>query len=543
MRVLQFIHGTVDFVFATSIPRVLGWLVHRGVHKHVFRDRVRFHDGSPWLSVRIYKSLAGTSALPQQLWHRAVHVTDEDEMIPLSEDLRVQRDIEYVIQEHHADRAGRHYDLRLVFRDQRGKPTSVSWAIPMKGKRADVSGLPKPGDRWAAIRQPDHEVEYNEFEGTIPSGIGKGTVRIYSSGTADVYKIEDGHVHFRIHSGPAKGSYVLVSTDGVQGLLVSKKPEAVDVWTKHAYTKKPHEVLEALEDQACCVAERKVDGAAVELRVADNRVRTFSHRVSKRTGSLVEHTDRLAHLDDTVTEGLGGTRLRAEAWHPRGVNFLSGTLNSDVDRARQLQKTAGPIRLDVFDITHHKGEDVRHLPYAQRRELYEEVVRELKSPHIQAVRAQHSNFPGFYESQVNLKGAPTDGIVVKQEALGYDEKPWVKVKPSDTVDCTVVGLSEGLGKHSGRLGALTVQTPEGKLVQVGTGFTDWERQWIWDHRQDVDQEVARVSFHVRGGEASRTGPRFESWHPDKSEAALKMYAEVMGADPYALKSAAGWRAA
>ena len=53
----------------------------------------------------------------------------------------------------------------------------------------------------------------------------------------------------------------------------------------------------------------------------------------------------------------------------------------------------------------------------------------------------------------------------------------LKVKPSQSHDVLVTGLIEGEGKHKGRLGAF--MTPMGK---VGTGFTDQERQYLWNSR-------------------------------------------------------------
>jgi bifunctional non-homologous end joining protein LigD len=519
------IHGSVDFTFEHVVLAGISFLTGQFTRRALTTHSLKTVPGSNFATRRVLIQ-------KRPLYLRSVHVPQESSFIPLS-DRGQQRDVEYVVQVHDAKRAKRHFDLRIVID---GK--SVSWAIPMKGKRAGALRFPKGREKWMAIRQPDHIVEHNDFEGVIPDGQkGAGRVRIWARGTGDLHKIEDGHVHFEIFSGPAKGRYVLVHTKGKQGLIISKKPEAVDVWTKPSYTKKEAELLSSLEDGQH-VAERKVDGASVELRIGKREshlpteVRTFSHRVSRRTGTLIEHTGRLDLAHEGDPDGLSGTRLRAEVWHPRGVNFLSGTLNSDVDRARALQRRAGPIRFEVFDITHWKGQDVRHLPYSERRALYEQAVAELGSPYVHPVRQTKSNFSGFYEQQVGLKGVPTDGIVVKDLGAAYDERPWIKVKPSDTVDCVVVGLSEGQGRLAGSLGAFTCQTPEGTRVQVGSGLSDWERAWIWDHRDQMAGETARVSFHVRSGERTDSGPRFDSWHPDKSEAALKMYADTMGTSPY-----------
>ena len=135
---------------------------------------------------------------------------------------------------------------------------------------------------------------------------------------------------------------------------------------------------------------------------------------------------------------------------------------------------------------------------------------------------------------------PTDGVIIKDTTMAYDAKPWIKIKPFDTADCKIIKITQGLGKHSNKLGALIVDC-EGKQVHVGTGFTDWERAWIWQHKDILIGDTIRANFHVRHGEITNTGPRFAGFHPEKSEAGLLMYAETMDVNPYQLKSAAGWR--
>jgi hypothetical protein len=51
----------------------------------------------------------------------------------------------------------------------------------------------------------------------------------------------------------------------------------------------------------------------------------------------------------------------------------------------------------------------------------------------------------------------------------------LKIKPKETYDVAVTGIIEGTGKHKGRMGAL--MTTKGK---VGTGFSDVQRQEMWD---------------------------------------------------------------
>lgn len=114
---------------------------------------------------------------------------------------------EAAIQRHDAQKAGRHFDLRLV------NPTTnkaYSWALRY---------LPNPGQKRLAIRQPDHTPDYLNFEGTIPEGYGAGEVKLETRGKANISKINKDKISFDLDDTP----YALIRMQGDKWLLVGKK--------------------------------------------------------------------------------------------------------------------------------------------------------------------------------------------------------------------------------------------------------------------------------------------------------------------------------
>lgn len=71
-----------------------------------------------------------------------------------------------VIQEHNAEKAGLHWDLRF---EHNG--VLKSWAIPK-------ARLPKGKEKLLAMQVEDHPLSWGSFDGVIKEGYGKGTVKL-----------------------------------------------------------------------------------------------------------------------------------------------------------------------------------------------------------------------------------------------------------------------------------------------------------------------------------------------------------------------------
>jgi DNA ligase-1 len=72
---------------------------------------------------------------------------------------------------------------------------------------------------------------------------------------------------------------------------------------------------------------------------------------------------------------------------------------------------------------------------------------------------------------------------------------WLKLKPFIEVSLTVVAVEEGTGRNEGKLGALICEgVDDGKLIKVnvGSGFTDSDRDSYWASRADVIGHTVEV---------------------------------------------------
>lgn len=79
----------------------------------------------------------------------------------------------------------------------------------------------------------------------------------------------------------------------------------------------------------------------------------------------------------------------------------------------------------------------------------------------------------------------------------------LKLKPLDDAEARVIGHVPGKGKYAGKLGALQVETADGKRFQIGTGFSD-------ALRADPPAIGASVTYTYRG--LTKNGlPRFASY--------------------------------
>ena len=111
-----------------------------------------------------------------------------------------------------------------------------------------------------------------------------------------------------------------------------------------------------------------------------------------------------------------------------------------------------------------------------------------------------------------------EGLMLKDPDAVYECKrshAWLKIKPTITLDLTVVAVEEGTGKNVNKMGALVcegIDMGRSIKVNVGSGFTDAQREAFWADSAATIGMVAEVMADVvtqnQDGTYSLRFPRF-----------------------------------
>lgn len=276
---------------------------------------------------------------------------------------RVQKPVTWQLslQRHTAQKAGVHYDLRLV-EGQRAH----SWALRHWPETQ--------GDKRLAIQQPTHTADYAlNFQGPIKSGYGAGDVEIVRREPVEILEADDDHLRFNLYPGPRVQEYLLARTHGSQWLLhnvTRARGQLPD--SKPGYR---NQAVSELNPNGPEIWQAKVDGAHTLLDLTGSRVRVVSYRRGRRN-EVIDHTPKTGLVGLKTPPELKGSILRAElGFVDKGGRAVpaarvGGLLNSGAWKSRCEQEASGhkPVIYPI-DVVRWQGKDVSEAPYRQKAEL------------------------------------------------------------------------------------------------------------------------------------------------------------------------------
>jgi DNA ligase-1 len=97
-------------------------------------------------------------------------------------------------------------------------------------------------------------------------------------------------------------------------------------------------------------------------------------------------------------------------------------------------------------------------------------------PVPQARASTHEDLQALLDKTMRMGG---EGLMLHRGASLYRAErsaDLLKFKPYEDADARVLAHVPGRGRHTGRMGALLVESPEGRRFKLGGGFSDAQRE-------------------------------------------------------------------
>lgn len=246
------------------------------------------------------------------------------------------------------------------------------------------------------------------------------------------------------------------------------------------------------------ILQPKLDGVRV-LTV----INAENHTVTQytRNGKLLEN---FGHITSALEQHIDLFE-RSLILDGEMVSSSFQTLMKQVHRKDNVQ--ASDARLAVFDIIPVSEFQQGRSVLGQRRrsnllQSLEPIFEKVGSIDVVPwIEVDLDSFVGeleFKDYNKKMVEQGFEGVMIKDPDANYECKrstAWLKIKPSLTVDLTVVAVEEGTGKNQGKLGALICEgTDQGKFisVNVGSGLTDEQRDEIWSDRESVIGQIVEI---------------------------------------------------
>jgi len=252
--------------------------------------------------------------------------------------------------------------------------------------------------------------------------------------------------------------------------------------------------LDRLDPDAYC-AEWKWDGIRVQLVARGSERRLYS-----RSGDDIgaAFPDLMVLLPDAVT--LDGELLVIRDGAVAPFNDLQQRLNRKAPSPRMLQEYPAAVRL--YDILREGGEDLRPLPFVERRRRLDAWYGMQPRPGLDL--SPLIDFAGWDDLAAlrdNARANGIEGLMLKRADSSYvagrPKGPWFKWKRGAlTVDAVLMYAQRGHGKRSSFYSDYTFGAGRGDtLVPIGKAYSGF-----------TDDELRRLDKWVRDNTVRRYGP-------------------------------------
>jgi DNA ligase-1 len=311
--------------------------------------------------------------------------------------------------------------------------------------------------------------------GTSEKTINKMVEKKYPQYSIPVFSCQLAHDSANHESKVAGKRYIEVKLDWVRVITVVYPNGHVSLFSRNG---KSLDNFPHVAEQISAVADQFTEPMVLDGEVMSSSFQDLMKQVHRK--SDVQSTDAILNLFDIITL----------------AEFEAGkSLTTQENRSEQVYKWH-KVNKDVLPSVAVVGHELVDLDTPEGQKRYKEI-------NAQAIA-------GGYE-----------GIMLKDPEAGYECKrsvAWLKLKPFIEVSLAVVAVEEGTGKNVGKLGALVCEgEDDGKRIRVnvGSGFTDSDRDNFWSSRDSLSGNIVEVRADAvtqnQDGSYSLRFPRFKGF--------------------------------
>jgi DNA ligase-1 len=235
---------------------------------------------------------------------------------------------------------------------------------------------------------------------------------------------------------------------------------------------------------------------------------------------FISRLGNVFHAPDWFIADLPKTALDGELWGGRKTFQKTVGIVKRQDKPPEWKT----IRYLVFDAPKHGGTFEERLKHLEDVALEGKLQYARMHPHQICRDVAH-----LKEELAKVEALGGEGLMLRKPGSKYEAGrsfTLLKVKTFHDAEAKVIDHVAGMGKHKGRLGALLVELEDGTRFNVGTGFSDKERESppkvgsiiTFRYQELSDGGVPRFPSYV--GEA--IDKAFES-HPKEKPAPIKLF--------------------
>ena len=386
------------------------------------------------------------------------------------------------------------------------------------------------------------------FEGEIKEKYGRGTVKIDQAGTARLARSAPDKLVFALLNKRDPEEFAMIRINGDNWLMINRTPTNISKKEVPQYKPKysesePAKITDYIEDDNY-VLQPKIDGAHVIISL-DEHPRVFSHRQSKRSSRLLQHTYKIKDIDKIeVPKSLRGTIIRGELYGTteNGMAIptqeLGAILNATTENSLETQKIMKvKPRAALFDVEKYRGKDMNSEEYSKKLEVLKEIERffkesgrgEFKVPETATNNETKKRL--FERIESGAIPETKEGVV----AWNLNEKSSrpikIKIRPDYDVYVRKI-FPQKTGKKIGETagGFEYSLTPRGKIIgNVGTGFKANEKKDMWDNPKKYIGRAAKVKALSQFASGKLRAPAFTGeWHLEKGKQPMNKSAFISG---------------